>query len=159
MRNVMVLLMFFGMIASCGDDKVTEADLQRARAYADEHWIESKYIDDREHPTTASWYGWWEEWYGTRALYPLKNELTHRLPETRNVDYYEMIGIYDQFVYGWDDVHGDPLSLEPGDSTLAPNYDILIWSETGLDTAHFDPYIHDVYSEHRETYLDMITLR
>ena len=31
-------------------------------------------------------------------------DLTHELPSTKTQQYYEMIGKYDQFVYGWDDV-------------------------------------------------------
>lgn len=139
--------------------------------FADEHWIVEKYNDKRYDaeegkvipPSTASWYGSWSEWYEANALNPLEDELTHHLPEItgedgtfrefdKNHDYYEMIGKYDQFVYGWDDVHD---SLAPGDDVLAPDHDIVIWGEAGLDTAHFDPYIADVRSDHRNKYMDM----
>ena len=156
MRSVIVFAAFLFLIVSCGDDKVTEADLQKAREYADEHWIESEYSDDRENPTPASWCGWWKQWYDEWALDPFEYQLTHSLPETRSDDYYKMIGMYDQFVYGWDDVHDH---LLPGDSTMAPFQEILIWSETWIDTAYFDPYISDVFSEHRQTYLDMIMIK
>ena len=167
---------FFGIETACavyalmanGDGNDWE---KKYEAFADDHWIVERYNDKRYDsdqdvevpPSNASWFGWWEEWYTAWALDPLENELTHRLPEIKDEDgvfrgwekdhdYYEMIGKYNQFVYGWDDVND---LLLPGDSTLAPDHDILIWSETGLDTANFDPYIADVKSSHREEYMDM----
>ncbi len=36
-----------------------------------------------------------------------KPYFTHHLPDTKTQQYYEMIGKYDQFVFGWDDVPAD----------------------------------------------------
>lgn len=150
MQKSYVLLLSLILFVSCSD-KCTDANRQKAREFADQHWIESKYIE---------WYQTWEGWYDYPyyALDPLENVLTHTLPDTKSDDYYEMIGVYDQFVYGWDDVHGDPLYLEPGDPTLAPRDEIIVFSESGLDTVYFDPFIGDVQSAHRQQYMDMITL-
>jgi hypothetical protein len=156
-RTVSILFVVIILLACWDCDKKPTGISQEASDYADIHWIESKYIDDRQSPTDASWYGYWDQWYQEYALDEhLSNVLSHALPEERDRDYYEMIGKYDQFVYGWDDVHGPPLNLLPGDSTLAPYQDIVIWSGVGLDTVHFEPYIPDVVSQHRDAYLDMI---
>jgi hypothetical protein len=143
-------------------------------AFADDHWDVTKYNDKRYDaeqdrvvpPTIDSWYGWWEQWYEDNdALETLDRQLTHGLPEieekgifrgwNKDHDYYEMIGKYDQFVYGWDDVWGDPLNLLPGDSTLAPDHHIDVWVIGGVDSVAFDPYIADVNSDHRDHYMDM----
>ncbi len=121
-------------------------------SFADQHWIESKYIDDRADPTEISWYGYWKGWYEANAIeQDLDLLLTHTLPESKEQNYYEMIGKYDQFVYGWDDVHGDPLNLSPDDTLLAPDHDIVTWT----DTLHFEPYIADIKSTHRTEYMDL----
>ena len=145
------LLILIPLIVGSCDDKCTDTNRQKAREFADQHWIESKYVE---------WYQTWENWYDfpDYALDPLENHLTHILPNTKNDDYYEVIGLYDQFVYGWDDVHGDPLNLKPGDSTLAPRESIIVFEEAWLDTVYFDPYIGDIQSAHRQEYLDMIML-
>ncbi len=63
------------------------------RAYADRHWQEARY---------STWRDWNqiqpEPYYETHAL-PSKTEDTQQ--------YYELIGKYHQFVYGWDDVTAD----------------------------------------------------
>lgn len=71
---------------SLGEDKKNEF-----RAYADEHWSESDYI----------------EW---RELEKLKGEwhFSHTLPDTKTQQYYEMIGKYDQFLAGWPESSGYP---------------------------------------------------
>ncbi len=159
MKRLLLSSLSLVLVVSCGEDKCTDANRQRAREYADQHWIESKYIDDRDHPTEVSWYGYWQAWFEENAVdSDLDLHAAMSLPANRDNDYYERIGIHDQFVYGWDDVHGDPLNLSPGDSTLAPDRDILVWGHAGIDTAHFESYIGDVQSAHREEYLDMILL-
>lgn len=60
-------------------------------AFADRHWSEDRY---------QAWYDRRDSVYNSN----LDDSLTHHLPEQKNHDYYEMIGKYDQFVYGWDDV-------------------------------------------------------
>ena len=123
------------------------------KAFADDHWIEGEYI---------SWFEYWDWWF--QANQPIVNErpidslgsiLSHSLPESKDHDYYEMIGKYDQFVYGWDDVHGDPLNLEPSDTTLIPIQEAQVWKDTGYVAQTFDPYLGDVESARRNEYLDM----
>ena len=128
------------------------------KAYADEHWIEDRYIDDRENPTPESWYGFWDLFF--RENQPLINNqfhdsletiLTHHLPETRNHEYYENIGKYDQFVYGWEDVmlHGEHL-LFP--DSLAPVPEMALLGDTAA--THFS-YTGNATSNRRNEYLDM----
>ena len=120
-------------------------------SFADQHWYAAEYIE---------WYQAWEDWYDypNYSLDPLENHLTHTLPDEKDNDYYEMIGKYDQFVYGWDDVNGidtTGLNLDPWDPTLAPRDSIVVFGEAGLDTVFFSPFIADVQSPHRIKYMDM----
>ncbi|MBD3373831.1 hypothetical protein GF406_02250 [candidate division KSB1 bacterium] len=74
---------------------------QEFRAFADENWIESDY------------WGWIARHagleYNSSNLDPLREwehdhpALSHALPHTKTQQYYEMIGKYDQFNYGWVD--------------------------------------------------------
>lgn len=43
---------------------------------------------------------------------PPEYHFTHELPATNTQQYYEMIGKYDQFVYGWDDTEPQPPDYE-----------------------------------------------
>jgi len=52
----------------------------------------------------------------------------HSLPSTKSQQYYEMIGKYDQFVYGWEDIesnnpYGESPALQNEDGTPNFNYD------------------------------------
>lgn len=60
------------------------------RSYADVHWSEKKYQD-------------WKRWDDTTS--PLFYIQTENLPSKAadTQQYYELIGKYDQFVFGWDD--------------------------------------------------------
>ncbi len=89
---------------SNGDDKTALFE-----AYADERWSRERYA-------------------GFLITVPPEYHFTHELPETNTQQYYEMIGKYDQFVYGWDDTTPQP--------------------------AHFDN-LPVAYSEHRLHYEDM----
>jgi len=64
-------------------------------AFANAHWSRDRY----------------ETWKSTTE--GENAEKTHELPETNTQQYYEMIGKYDQFYFGWDDV--DKLGLKYGD--------------------------------------------
>ena len=46
-----------------------------------------------------------------------KEESIHDLPSTKTQQYYEMIGKYDQFVYGWEDINHASLFDENGEPT------------------------------------------
>ncbi|MEE9441478.1 MAG: DUF5683 domain-containing protein [candidate division Zixibacteria bacterium] len=84
-----------------GDDKTTAYE-----TYANTNWSEGTYSD------------WLEMHWGYRDDELVLNDrgfplFTHHLPDTRTQQYYEMIGKYNQFVYGWADVNyqdsdGDP---------------------------------------------------
>ena len=60
------------------------------RTYADRHWHEARYSA-------------WRDWNKSQAD-PYRE--THALPnkDTDTQQYYELIGKYHQFVYGWDDI-------------------------------------------------------
>jgi len=58
--------------------------------WADTYWLEESYRTYLDN-----------HWNST------EDSFTHDLPDTKTQQYYEMIGKYDQFVYGWDDVDPD----------------------------------------------------
>jgi hypothetical protein len=94
---------------SSGKDKEDEF-----RGFADTNWKEYAYLE---------WYGHWEDWYDARRGDndpDFENIFTHQLPSQKDDDYYEMIGKYDQFSYGW---LGNPNDYLPGD--YAPNDSLL----------------------------------
>jgi hypothetical protein len=86
-----------------GTDKESEY-----RDFADQHWSEEDYI---------SWLV--EEWgitsdtepYYVDSLTGERDYFTHHLPSSKTGQYYEMIGKYEQFSYGWDDF-GDSYSVD-----------------------------------------------
>ncbi len=85
---------------SKGDD--LKADF---RVYADRNWNETRY----------------REWQVYNATHHLFNE-TETLPNKETGDiqqYYEMIGKYDQFIFGWDDVSDVDFSIV-NDQVLSP---------------------------------------
>ena len=47
-------------------------------------------------------------------------EASHRLPDTRTQQYYEMTGKYDQFSWGWDDAELNGLKYEDWDALFPP---------------------------------------
>jgi hypothetical protein len=124
---------------SKGKDKEDEFE-----AFADTEWDEDVYRD---------WYSHWEDWYDARKGDndpPFESIFTHELPGQKNDDYYEMIGKYDQFSYGW---IGNPDDYLPGE--FAPNDSILGYDFTdqfttrdvcrGADataTAHRNSYVN-----------------
>jgi hypothetical protein len=101
-----------------GNDKTDAFNI-----FADTHWSEERYGDFI--------YRNWPPYRDDEDVY-VDGYLvfTHHLPDTKTQQYYEMIGKYDQFVFGWDDV--DTIAT-------APTYD-------NLDVA---------YSAHRMHYEDM----
>ncbi|MCK4272123.1 hypothetical protein KAX22_05710 [bacterium] len=82
--------------------------------FADVEWSEDAYLD---------WYRDWEDWYDARKGDndpDFDKMFTHHLPAQKDGDYYEMIGKYDQFSFGW---VGNPQDYLPGD--FAPNDSLL----------------------------------
>jgi hypothetical protein len=77
-----------------GDDKTAEFE-----DFADTYWSEDRYSDfiSDNWPNSG---GDDEEAYDQWGYLVF----THHLPDTKTQQYYEMIGKYDQFVFGWNDV-------------------------------------------------------
>jgi len=80
------------------------------KKYANEYWDEEKYL------------GWFNNLDSLQ-----QKAFSHQLPETKTQQYYEMIGKYDQFIVGWEDVDFN----------------------TPLED------IYDIYNDYREHYMDM----
>lgn len=100
-----------------GDDKTAEFE-----AFADIHWGEIRY--------SQFLFDNWGVYDDDSVLDNNDNLLfTHHLPDTKTQQYYEMIGKYNQFVFGWDDV----------DSTIPRHPD----------------YLGQAYSANRQKYEDM----
>ncbi|MFH1699928.1 MAG: hypothetical protein ABIE07_05000 [Candidatus Zixiibacteriota bacterium] len=74
-----------------GDDKTAEFE-----NYANTNWSEDKYVSWLE----FNWQKSDDELVLNTNGFPL---FTHHLPDTKTQQYYEMIGKYNQFVYGWAD--------------------------------------------------------
>ena len=58
-------------------------------AYADKYWSETT----------------WEQWWNSLSDEDRQVYSHHELPETKTQQYYEMIGKYQKYNAGWDDVH------------------------------------------------------
>lgn len=74
-----------------GDDKTAEFE-----TYANANWSENSYVAWLE----LNWQQSDDEDVLNDRGFPL---FTHHLPDTKTQQYYEMIGKYNQFVYGWAD--------------------------------------------------------
>jgi hypothetical protein len=91
------LIILICMALCCRKKHIT--DFTECNEIADAHWFKAGYT------------GWLIDSLGIASdttLYfdPLKQEwiyLSHHLPDTKTEQYYEMIGKYDQFRWGWDD--------------------------------------------------------
>ncbi len=100
--------------------KDIEKDYQR---FADQHWIATNYF------------------YWRNSIKPKdESKLSHNYEKATQQQKYEMIGKYDQFVFGWDD-------SEPSVVDLQRNPDLL--QEYPPDS------LKNVYSSNREEYMDM----
>lgn len=111
--------------------------------FADEHWSES----------------YWRAWYDSICSLADTNELgTEHLPSERTQQYYEMIGKYDWFSLGWDDI----VFLFPpgGDRAFLTQrtYEIA-GSAPGRPDTIFSRVVFflkdSAASENREKYMDM----
>ncbi len=125
--------------------------------FADAYW---HYYDDVKSDGTALGYNYWgyikEKYEIPDTIGPEDYELinehidsrlsgassssTHSLPSTKTQQYYEMIGKYDQFVYGWEDIDENNSSLVDQDGNPNGNY--------GEDTSTIE-------SPLRQKYMDM----
>jgi hypothetical protein len=103
---ISILLMTIYLV-SCSRSKKTEdkQDMVECYKFADQHWIEDNYrawLQDSLGITSGSdqdsfWNKEKQRW----------DWLSHHLPDKKDQQYYEMIGKYDQFKYGWDDFPDD----------------------------------------------------
>lgn len=77
-----------------GEDKTTEFE-----NFADLHWSEDRYSNFliRNWPQSGGDDDYVLDNWGNPVF-------THHLPDSKTQQYYEMIGKYNQFVFGWDDV-------------------------------------------------------
>jgi hypothetical protein len=132
LRAVIVLVILLAMFpVSCSrskDDKDELAGLTECYQIADQHWFEDDYnqwlIDDvyvnvqTPNPnvtpanvcdTFAYWSSGDKQWV----------HFSHHLDEGDTQQYYEMIGEYDQFSWGWDDYEGGTGTSQHRESYLA----------------------------------------
>ncbi len=109
------------------------------KRYADEHW----------------WEDYWRDWYDSLCTIADTNELgIEILPDTKTQQYYEMIGKYDWFVLGWDDV------IERDDYLvhLAATYTIAINNSDDPSSIHSEivSYLgQNVHSDRMDHYMKM----
>ncbi len=92
-----------------GEDKTDAFHL-----FADTHWFEgdtTRHVDDTiqyQHLENETYRGWLLQNEGDVAdTSTPSNNFTHTLPSSKDQQYYEMIGKYDQFRGGWDDYWAD----------------------------------------------------
>ena len=85
-------------------------------AFADEHWIEGRVLSETSVDPAQSYRGWLLTEYGVVDDDDI-GEFTHHLPETKDQQYYEMIGKYDQFRAGWDDYWENPSYYDSTDES------------------------------------------
>ena len=106
------------------------------RRYADEHWIESVY----------------REWYDSLCALKDTTELgIEILPDEKNQQYYEMIGKYDWFTIGWDDI----IARDDFDEIVDSTYGIAMVTQTSEVHDEITKFLSQFHSEHREIYMKM----
>ncbi|MDP2984684.1 MAG: hypothetical protein Q8O92_15300, partial [Candidatus Latescibacter sp.] len=69
-----------------------------------------------------------------------KSKISHTIPSSKTQQYYEMIGKYPQFVYGWEDITKNNAALR---------------DSTGKANGNFDEDIRNVVSPDRNQYMNM----
>jgi hypothetical protein len=128
------------------------------KQFADSHW---HYADDKSstgEDLIYNYFNWFKAKLRDSSLpsdisptnYALVDSLTelmigkygisHTLPSTKTQQYYEMIGKYPQFVYGWEDITKNNAALR---------------DSTGKANGNFDEDIRNVVSPDRNKYMDM----
>ncbi|MBN1886264.1 MAG: hypothetical protein JW876_12175 [Candidatus Krumholzibacteriota bacterium] len=85
------------------DNHDTGKDIKREyMAFADAHWSEARFLE--QHPCCVGYGGcesweWYNEWCSDQG-----SDYFLYMPKSQDVEeYYENLGKYDPFVYGWDD--------------------------------------------------------
>ena len=122
------------------EGKDIENDYQK---FADRYW--TYYVEDTENPDTPVYNEQYTYWEWLKQEYKVPNsigpenfaqikelieektksggyESYHNLPSTKTQQYYEMIGKYGQFVYGWEDIVDHNPSLVDNEGNPTFNY-------------------------------------
>ena len=109
---------------------------QEFRDYADQHWIKDTFL----------------VWYDSICALKDTNELgTEILPDTKTQQYYEMIGKYDWFTIGWDDI----IARDDFGMIVDSTYGIAIVTSTDQVHDEIVKFLSGFPSPHREHYMDM----
>jgi len=126
------------------------------QAFADKHWHYNDDVDSDGNPLDFSYWKWVDYKYikdnsiGPYDYDKIEVELeknadisVHQLPNSnnqidRNQQYYEMIGKYPQFIYGWEDIDDLNQTIRKQDGTI-----------------NYDENIKNIQSDLRDHYEDM----
>ncbi|HUV31223.1 MAG TPA: hypothetical protein VMY05_09070 [Acidobacteriota bacterium] len=124
--EIAVWTLHFTWLADGGD----KTDL--FEAYADTYWGGSRYVYFLETVYGVS---------NDHELDPGEPGMTHNLPDTKTQQYYEMIGKYDQFGWGWADAYANG---NPGDTVNSTTYSLQ-----PIDVVKPDSPLRDKYEDMR----------
>jgi hypothetical protein len=81
--------------------------------------------------------------------------VSHALPSTKTQQYYEMIGKYPQFVYGWEDIVGYTESVDSQGNTIKHYYNPALVDSAGNPKGNYDENLRNVKSPMRDEYEDI----
>ncbi len=81
--------------------------------------------------------------------------VNHTLPSTKTQQYYEMIGKYPQFVYGWKDIVQYTESVDTNGNKVRHYINPGLVDAEGKATGNYDADIRNVKSSMRDQYMNM----
>ena len=82
--------------------------------------------------------------------------ISHAIPSTKTQQYYEMIGKYPQFSYGWEDITGYKETKDSQGNTVRKYHNAaLVDQATGKANGNYDENISNVASPMRDHYEDL----
>jgi len=81
--------------------------------------------------------------------------VSHALPSTKTQQYYEMIGKYPQFVYGWEDIVGYTESVDSQGNMVKHYYNPALVDSAGIPKGNYGENIRNVKSPMRDHYEDI----
>lgn len=82
--------------------------------------------------------------------------VSHALPSTKTQQYYEMIGKYPQFSYGWEDITGYTETKDSQGNTVKKYHNAAIVDQaTGKANGNYDENISNIASPMRDHYEDL----
>jgi hypothetical protein len=121
--SIPFILIYLVSCDRCKDNgNKSSQNIAECYEFADEHWIKDDYknwlhdslgIEPDANGEISDTSTYWD---------PDKDEwtyLSHHLPDKKTDQYYEMIGKYDQFRFGWDDFPEENLKQEHRNEYLA----------------------------------------